>query len=331
MYNDTDIRYGFTSTTFTKSQRTRLKACKPTLLEYHLRLSTKQPVCDCVTEYNYHYKTETERLYGPRWILTTYAEDAFVNFIQVDIDRHSEDDSRAKEQVELLEQASEEMGFEIVWTTSPGSLQKDGSVRHGIYAWIRLDADHFVFDIRDAVLAFLSSIGLADIVQHREGAYLKRKKLVRLPGQYNVELACPNTFEKLFNHSPIEANKAFQEAWVNAEPLASEILFQSQPQTPQRDLHTYTHCSVPPTPLSPSADTFTTLLRMGRTIVNQVYPDDSKRMDCISELIQTAEQQLPSTSKTRQNNNILTAKARQVVNYLWDHTDVNIKIRAEIG
>ena len=85
---------------------------------------------------------------------------------------------------------------------------------------------------------------------------------------------------------------------------------------------------MPLPPLPPSEDTFTTLLKWGRPIVNQHYPNESKQADCITTLIDTAEQRLPDTSKTRHNKNILTGKATQVVKYLWKNTDPHIKLRA---
>jgi hypothetical protein len=330
-YTDDNIKYGCVHLPFGKKNKfitASLRPCRPSLLEYHLRESTNCGECEIVSGWNRRTKEEYYKYYGPRWILTTYYDYAFVNFIQVDIDRHGEDDSRAHEQVALLEKAASQYGFGIAWTTSPGSKNRDGSFRHGLYAWIRLQSDHFVMDIRDSVKGWLSDIGLSDIVQDNEGAYLKRKKLVRLPGQYNVELANPQTFKKLFIHSPVEASKAFQEAWLSVTPLKDELLLSSSPPSPRRhNKHTYTHSSVPLSPLSPTSDTFISLLKWGRPIVNKHHPDESRRQDCIAELVAVAEQNLPAGSRTRQQNDILAAKAQQVVNYLWSHTDPNIKIQ----
>ncbi len=333
VYRDEEIKT-LTSTVWTKGKgkaiRTRLKKCKPSLLEYHLRESTKNPFCECESYFDYQAREEYFKYYGPRWILTTYYDDSIVDFIQIDIDRHGEDDTRAKEQVEILENTADKHNFDIVWTTSPGSLENDGSIKHGLYAWIRLDTNHFVMDIREVVLGFLNSIGLTDIAKHKEGAYLKQKKLVRLPGQFNVELANPSTFDKInHSHTPIEANKAFQDAWLNAQPLKYQVLHeisQNQPSTPHSiGVHIYTHSSVPLSPLTPSEDTFTSLLKWGRAIVNEHYPNEGKKQRCIEELMNTATQQLPECSQTRCNNRILTLKAKQVVDYLWNNTCRKIK------
>ena len=156
--------------------RIRPQPCKPTLLEHHLRRSKNKPFCEPKRHIDYKNKEEWFTYEGPRWLLVTYYDDSLVNFLQVDIDRHGEDDTRAKEQVQMLQQAEDEYGFDIVWTTSPGSLEKNDLIRHGLYAWIRLDSNHFVMDIRDCVLAFLRHIGLSDIANDHEGAYLKQKK-----------------------------------------------------------------------------------------------------------------------------------------------------------
>lgn len=263
-----------------------------------------------------------ERIYGSRWILVSYYDDAFVNFIQVDIDRHHpDDDPSAQKTVTILNEASRHYGFDVVWTTSPGYIGEDGAVVHGLYAWIRIDRNHFVMDIRPHVHGFLYSIGLDDIAKNHEGAYLKQKKLVRLPGQFNVELADPLSFTKVYNHTPLEASQTFQEAWSQASPMKSEVLISiAPPSPPSKQQRVHTHSSVTLSPLPPHGDTFEALLKWGRPIVNKVYPDTMKLQDCVTELMATAREHLPSVSRTRQDTTLLRKKAEGIIQYLWNTT-----------
>ncbi len=215
-YCDRVIRQGKAKTPWAANP-IALKKCKPSLLKFHLQESTRRfdgfiPQTSVVTGWDSKLKEEVERVYGAKWILVSYYSDSWVNFIQVDIDRHGpEDEDKAKHQVSLLEDAARRYGFEIVWTTSPGYLDESGSFVHGLYAWIRLDESQMVMDIKHHVRGFLYSIGLEEIVRKGEGAYLKEKKLVRLPGQFNVELANPLTFEKLYRHTPVSMGRSFAE------------------------------------------------------------------------------------------------------------------------
>jgi len=272
--------------------------------------------------FNYSAKEELERIYGSRWILVSYYDDTFVNFMQFDIDRHHPDaDPSAHKTVMLLNEASRHYGFDIVWTTSPGYLGEDGGIIHGLYAWIRLDRYHFVMDIRPHIHSFLYAIGLDDIARQHEGAYLKRRKLVRLPGQFNVELADPVSFSKIHKHTPLEASIVFQESWSRATPLNSEVLISiAPPSPPNKQQRVHTHSSVTLPPLPPHGDTFEALLKWGRPIVNEVYPDTMKLQDCVTELLTTAREHLPSVSRTRQDTTLLRKKAEGIIQYLWDTT-----------
>lgn len=304
-----------------------LKRCRPSMLEYHLRESSKNmtdgfPWWKVEWDFDYGAREEFERIYGSRWILVCYYDDAFVNFMQFDIDRHEHDsDETAQKAVTMLDEAAQYYGFEIVWTTSPGYIGVNGAVVHGLYAWIKLDRNHFVMDIRPYVQGLLYQIGLDDIAKHHEGAYLKRKKLVRLPGQFNVELADPVSFSKIHNHTPAEASIAFQNAWAQATPMSSKILTSitpPSPQTKQRQVHTHSSVTLPPLP--PHGDTFEALLKWGRLIVNKVYPEIEKRPECVAELVATAEENLPAVSRTRQDKALLRRKAEGIIKYLWNHT-----------
>ncbi len=302
-----------------------LKPFRPSLLEYHLRESSKNMVDgfpSWTIEPYISRGEELQRIYGTRWLMVSYHDDALVDFVQFDIDRHHPDaDVSAQKSVIILNEASRHFGFDVVWTTSPGYIGSDGEVVHGLYAWIRLDRNHFVMDIRSHVHSFLYSIGLDHIAKDHEGAYLTQKKLVRLPGQFNVELADPNAACKIHRHTPLQASLAFQEAWAQTSPMKSEILTSIAPLfAPRNRQRVLTHSSATPPPIAPHGDTFDALLKWGRPIVNKVYPDSTQMSDCVRALVATAEEHLPSVSRTGQDSVLLRQKVEGIVNYLWANT-----------
>lgn len=322
-YTDQQISQRYCHKSFAEGKKIGLKPCRPSLLEYHLRKSSKNMVNGFP---EVEIETYNEKIRGSKWILVSYPEDAFVNFIQIDIDRHHPDqDESARDCVTKLMEASEKHGFDIVWTTSPGYLGEDEKIVHGLYAWIRLDELDFVMDLRGRIQSLLYSIHLSEIADKHEASFLTPKRLIRLPGQFNVELADPFTFEKRFNQTPVEALRAFEDEWKKAIPLKSRILTSLPPSPPRVDRESSTHSSVTLPPLPPQDNTLLKLQKWGRSIVSKHYPDVSKKDLCLSELVATAEKKLPLTSKTRQDSSLLHSKAQSIVDYLWGHTDTNIR------
>ncbi len=333
-YRDDDISKRYCRRGFAPGKKIKLKPCRHTLLEYHLNKSSKNmvngfPEVEIETYNEYRDGGLREKVRGSKWILVSYPEDSFVDFIQVDIDRHHpKQDGSAKECVTKLIDASEKYRFDIVWTTSPGYMGEDGKIVHGLYAWIRLDEHDFVMDLRGRIQSFLYSIHLSEIADKHEASFLKTKRLIRLPGQFNVELADPLTFEKRFNQTPVEALRAFEDEWKKAIPLNSKVLT-SLPLTPPRvNWESSTHSSVTLPPLPPQDNTLLKLQKWGRSIINKYYPDMTKMDLCLAELIATADKKLPVTSKTRQDSSLLHSKAQSIIDYLWFHTDKNIRCKS---
>lgn len=330
-YTDQQISKKYCHKSFAEGKKIGLKPCRHTLLQYHLRKSSKNMI-DGFPEWKIESYNEyrdgglREKIRGYKWILVTYPEDAFVNFIQIDIDRHHPNqDESARDCVTKLMDASEKYGFDIVWTTSPGYLGQDGEIVHGLYAWIRLDELDFVMDLRGRIQSLLYSIHLSEIADKHEASFLTPKKLIRLPGQFNVELADPFTFTKRFNQTPVEALRAFEDEWIKAIPLNSKVLTSLPPSPPRVDRESRTHSSVTLPPLPPQDNTLLKLQKWGRSIISRHYPDVTKKDLCLSQLVATAEKKLPATSRTRQDSSLLHAKAQRIVDYLWFHTDTNIR------
>jgi hypothetical protein len=335
-YNSSDIAHGRKRTPFC-THPLPLRKCTPTLLEYHLYKTRKHNRCEAHEYWSKSHQEFIVKYTGPHWILTTYYDDSVVDFCQIDIDRHGDDDTDARRYVSRIQQASQAHGFDVVWTTSPGHIA-NGSVRHGLYAWIKLSRLWMVMDLIPPFRSFLSSIGLNQIVVEREASFLRQKRLTRLPGQRNVELACPDSFQKLFDHDAVEANQAFQEAWRHAAPLTlSHIVESETPETAQhevvenappdiRHISSDTHeigafCDA-------TDDTFVTMLKWGRPIVNRSFPDDRKRGQCIEQLKAYVRDNLRRPSRTRDNPSLLHHRATQVVDYLWTHTSGSAARRA---
>lgn len=333
------------------------------MLAYHLYASRRERRCTVRHTWSKSVGEEVTCYCGPRWLLATYYPYSMVNFIQVDIDRHSDDDTHAREIVKLLIKASTEYGFGIVWTTSPGKLNTDElcnsgaipersapeqTIRHGLYAWIRLTESAYVREVVDGVKSWLCKIGLEQIVKGQEGAYLKSKKLVRLPGQLNVEVACPSSFQKVHNHDPVEAFLAFQERWACVPRLRRETVLKDRCLT---NLSLCTKSSVTPpvtlsktqikpvsvttsslctnTSVTPQGNTFDRLLQWGSKMVRDYLPEDIQGMEAA--LVEYAGIHLPESSGTRGDAGLLACKAKQVASYLLRTYDPRIKTRDDNG
>jgi hypothetical protein len=167
------------------------------------------------------------------WIFTTYDDETAVNWMQLDLDRHyapgmtadekAEIDFYFHQQVRNLQDVADEQGFDIVWTTSPGDLDPfDGRHIQGLYAWIRLDRDIRVVDLRRFIAAFME-MNLLDI----ECCWSTKHRNVRLGGQEFVEVADPETISIIHpvKKRQREALGHFAVAWQAARPANAARLF----------------------------------------------------------------------------------------------------------
>ncbi len=167
------------------------------------------------------------------WLFTTYQDEALVNWMQFDLDRHYEEgatpDEKAEvdhyfhQQVRILQDIADDQGFDIVWTTSPGDLDPfDGQHIQGLYAWIKLDRHTRVADLRRFVEAFKARNWL-----EIECCWDTRHRNIRLGGQEFVEVADPDTITII---NPVkkqqrEALGHFATAWATARPANATNLF----------------------------------------------------------------------------------------------------------
>ena len=177
------------------------------------------------------------------WLLTTYPEDQPVNFIQFDLDRHYWDgmtpeeklqvDHQFERNLENLRVAGQSIGFDFVLTSSPGDMY-DGQWIHGAYAWIKLDNpldEITVGQLRPLIRQFCDYWGLETEdqdghVSRIEFSWDKKHRLIRLPGQYRVELLDPETLEIAHPaEKPNETLAWFMDAWVELKPVQPETLF----------------------------------------------------------------------------------------------------------
>ena len=170
-----------------------------------------------------------------KWFLASYADTTSVSWLQFDLDRHhesgmtpwekSEIDHAFFEQVEILCEMAEEVGFEPVWTTSPGDLidatwsdekasWEGGEHVQGLYAWIKLEKPVQVSKLRKYVAAMKEYFSI-----ECESSVDARNRLLRLPGQRYVEVADPETVEILHPaEKPAYTLAWFAEAWHEAKP-----------------------------------------------------------------------------------------------------------------
>ena len=133
-----------------------------------------------------------------KWFLASYPDTSYVSSLQFDLDRHhesgmtpwekSEIDHAFFEQVAIIRDMADEVGFDIVWTTSPGDLidttwngdkscWEGGEHIQGLYAWIKLEKPVQVKKLRKYVSALKGYYGI-----ECESSVDVRNRLVRLPG-----------------------------------------------------------------------------------------------------------------------------------------------------
>lgn len=97
-------------------------------------------------------RSENDKL--KKWLLCSFGYGAMADWMRFDLDRHryesldTPDEYKDAEhefylEVQKLEEITDEQGFDILWTTSPGDLVKTGfcAGQHiqGLYAWIFFD------------------------------------------------------------------------------------------------------------------------------------------------------------------------------------------------
>lgn len=181
----------------------------------------------------HHFFRKRSETTTVNWIFSTYDDDAIVNFVQFDFDRHyptgATPDEKAEidhlffQQVQILQEIGDEQGFEIVWTTSPGDIDSF-TKKHiqGLYAWVKLDRHYEVEELRRLVAALKDYHGL-----EVECCWDSRHRNIRLPGQEFVELADPETVTILH---PVEKRQRealghFAIAWAESKPANAERLF----------------------------------------------------------------------------------------------------------
>jgi len=177
-----------------------------------------------------------------RWFLVTYPEESYVSSFQLDLDLHyyegmtpfekDEIDHLFKQNVTAIREMAEEVGFDVVWTTSPGNLiggswsQENGCWEggehvQGLYAWIKLESPVKVNKLRKYVSALKDYYGI-----ECEASVDVRNHAVRLPGQRYVEHVDPETMEILHPaEKPADTLSWFAEAWHSAKPANLKTLF----------------------------------------------------------------------------------------------------------
>jgi hypothetical protein len=178
-----------------------------------------------------------------RWFLVTYPEESYVSSFQLDLDLHYDEgmtsferdeiDHQFKQNVIAIREMAEEVGFDIVWTTSPGNLiggswsqengcWEGGNHVQGLYAWIKLEKPVKVKKLRKYVTALKEFYGI-----ECEASVDVRNHPVRLPGQRYVELVDPETMEILHPaEKPAHTLSWFAEAWHAAKPANLKALFE---------------------------------------------------------------------------------------------------------
>jgi hypothetical protein len=261
------------------------------------------------------------------WFLVTYPEHALVDFLQLDIDRHTvtaEHDQQVRAVVSKLDALAHSLGFDIVWTTSPGFRNADHQIEHGLYAWIKLDRLYFVEEIRPLTDGLLSQHGLAKI----EHCWQAPRRLLRLPGQQNVEIADPLTFVKCFDHDPKQAITAFQQAWISARPAPTSLLLTAT-ESDQNSVACPSHTCVQKSSVTPGStqkdkgDTFRLIQQVASKHVHAFYPHDLEKAVTATE--NEVKDAILRPSKTVSDLIILHEKVHGVVEYFWHTFDRNIR------
>jgi hypothetical protein len=177
-----------------------------------------------------------------KWFFATYSDDSSVSFVQFDLDRHyssdmlpderAEMDHAFNQQVQSIKEMAEEVGCDVVFTTSPGDILggswsketkkwEGGEHVQGLYAWIKLENPVKVSKLREYVQAIKEYYGI-----ECESSVDAKNRLVRLPGQRYVEMADPETATILHEEEkPAHGLARFADAWFEAKPANLKKLF----------------------------------------------------------------------------------------------------------
>ncbi|MCH7686746.1 MAG: hypothetical protein IH899_08710 [Planctomycetes bacterium] len=127
---------------------------------------------------------------------------------------------------------ADEVGFDVVWTTSPGNLiggswsrengcWEGGEHVQGLYAWIKLDKPVQVKKLRGYVTALRDYYGI-----ECESSVDAKNHPVRIPGQRYVEVVDPETLQILHPpEKPSDTLAWFAEEWFSAKPASLKALF----------------------------------------------------------------------------------------------------------
>ena len=178
-----------------------------------------------------------------KWILTSYADGAFVRWFRADFDRHYpanpipedilEVDDAFWMQVAAFNETTGEVGFEVLWTTSPGHANPlTGDCVPGAYAWVKLDAPMMVSELRPLLSEFQEYHSLEceiSFVKENNHPHIGGE-LIRQAGQRYVE-ACEVDVENRRitavqdPKQPADTFITFAKAWEALQPVSADILF----------------------------------------------------------------------------------------------------------
>lgn len=301
----------------------------------------------------HHFFRKRSETTTVNWIFSTYDDDAIVNFLQFDFDRHyptgATPDDKAEidhlffQQVQILHEIGDEQGFKIVWTTSPGDIDSF-TKKHvqGLYAWIKLDQHYEVGELRRLFAAFKEYHGL-----EVECCWDSRHRNIRLAGQEFVELADPETVTILHpvKKRQREALGHFAVAWDESKPANAKRLFdecvqwaekqtqdESQPAVSKPKVKSSAPLSCPPKlracgpnvgELISEPNTFKAATEAH--ICSQLahrYQANSRHFDQAVEQAMTRLKEVrPTTSRTCSDQNLLRSTVTRWMHWYFDHYD----------
>ena len=241
------------------------------------------------------------------WILTSYEDHREISFLMFDLDRHHRDETSQVRcaiddcfwnNVRRLQNLSNEYGFTIMWTTSPGD-EVDGQHVQGLYAWIKLSTPILVGDLRRLTSHWVELHSLRNV----DGYNLEfntdtSNRPIRLPGQRYVELAIVDSNKRRFitiepdipkHKKKVNINERrfalVLESWANLESVDPARLFEKTEKISRRQQSRKSSPVVPSIPYInhkyADGHTFTTICQTAGALVRSHQGRRDKRDDII--------------------------------------------------
>lgn len=282
------------------------------------------------------------------WFLTSYDDQAEINFIMFDLDRHYRPEMTPDEMHEvehffwmdvgILMEFAKSHGFDVLWTTSPGDVVNSTHIQ-GLYAWIKLDQAMPVYRLRDLVNRLVDHLGLeksdGQPVEHNTE---HPNRPIRLLGQRYVEVADADV-----NNSSIAVVEPVRprglkrynvnvhrfavaiEAWHRLAPVSVDVLFNGLPPSSHAVLmaeDTSTPLVSPPKyimstlvdsgSLPPSGNTYSTICQASSRCVHR-YRGDRNMEGTIIEAVEALVTDKHGSGHTCTHAHGLRRKVKQVV------------------